>query len=64
MLLPEGQTHKHALFQDFKEAHSKVYANESEEIQRLAAFHHNVRYINSVNRQVRPRLLFWSGPPV
>jgi C1A family cysteine protease len=51
MLMPEGQEKKVELFADFKDFHEKSYKDVTQETQRMVNFHHNVRYINSMNRQ-------------
>ncbi|KAF1334904.1 Cathepsin, cysteine protease family c01a, partial [Globisporangium splendens] len=51
MLMPHGVSAKKDAFDAFKATHGKEYASQEEETQRLVNFHHNLRFINSVNRQ-------------
>jgi hypothetical protein len=66
MLMPEGVQKKTQVFDDFKDRHEKEYETKGEETQRLATYHHNLRYINAMNRQVRLDLppLGTMGPAV
>lgn len=50
MLFPEGQSTRHQVYDDFKTEFQKTKSNNSDEIQRATIFHHNLRYINSINR--------------
>ncbi|GLD93729.1 hypothetical protein PINS_up002334 [Pythium insidiosum] len=53
MLMPEGAPKKQEVFVAFKEQHDKAYSNLEEESHRMVTFHHNLRYINAMNRQGR-----------
>jgi len=53
MLMPEGSTTKREVFDDFAQEHNKTYEDETEAVQRLMNFHHNMRLVNMKNRQVR-----------
>lgn len=52
MLMPEGLSAKQEVFDQFKVKHEKEYADENEEMMRQVHFHHNLRYINAMNRKV------------
>ncbi|KAG2510562.1 hypothetical protein JM16_008501 [Phytophthora kernoviae] len=54
LLMPEGTIRKKELFDEFSTAHDKVYDGDSEVTQRLATFHHNLRFINAQNRKGLP----------
>lgn len=56
MLMPEGTATKKEIFDNFSATHEKAYNDEAEAVQRIATFHHNLRFINAENRKVRPRL--------
>jgi len=49
--MPEGIATKTSLFDAFKQAHGKSYADATDETQRLVNYHHNLRYINTMNRR-------------
>jgi hypothetical protein len=52
MLFPEGTVMKMEMFDNFSATHDKVYGDEAEAVQRMATFHHNLRFINAENRKV------------
>ncbi|CAI5734539.1 unnamed protein product [Hyaloperonospora brassicae] len=54
MLLPEGIAMKKEVFDNFSVMHDKSYNNTAEAVQRLATFHHNLRFINAENRKGLP----------
>lgn len=51
--MPEGTATKRGMFDKFAREHNKTYDDESEEVQRLANYHHNMRFVNMKNRQVK-----------
>ncbi|KAG3144913.1 hypothetical protein PI126_g13942, partial [Phytophthora idaei] len=51
MLMPEGTTVKKEIFDNFSETHDKTYDDDAEAVQRMATFHHNLRFINGENRK-------------
>ena len=53
MLMPEGEQTKKDVFASFKTKYAKEYADRKEEDERMAIFHHNMRYIHAMNRKVR-----------
>ena len=52
MLMPEGTATKKEVFENYSAMHSKTYNDPAEAVQRLATFHHNLRFINAENRKV------------
>ncbi|KAL3671414.1 hypothetical protein V7S43_003340 [Phytophthora oleae] len=54
MMMPEGTTVKKEIFANFSATHDKVYGDDAEAVDRMAAFHHNLRFINAENRKGLP----------
>ncbi|TMW64239.1 hypothetical protein Poli38472_012861 [Pythium oligandrum] len=51
MMMPEGENKKQEVFDEFKDKHDKNYDGEGQELDRMTNYHHNLRYINAMNRK-------------